>query len=190
MHARNYRLPALLAVVLFAVSATGDPGSVYEPDGRMKFPKDYREWIFLSSGLDMSYREMPGMGDHSMFDNVFVEPAAYRVFLRTGTWPEETRFALETRGAKGKGSINQRGKFQSGEPMGVEVHVKDAKRFAGGWAFFGFQGTESAPQIPTGAECYACHQKNGAVDTTFVQFYPTLLGIAKQKGTLRSAYPQ
>jgi len=26
------------------------------------------------------------------------------------------------------------------------------------------------------------------VDTTFVQFYPTLIGIAKKKGTLSPAY--
>jgi hypothetical protein len=26
------------------------------------------------------------------------------------------------------------------------------------------------------------------VDTTFVQFYPTLIGIAKQKNTLSAAY--
>jgi len=26
------------------------------------------------------------------------------------------------------------------------------------------------------------------VDTTFVQFYPTLIGVAKQKGTLSAGY--
>ena len=42
--------------------------------------------------------------------------------------------------------------------------------------------------IPTNMDCYSCHSSHGAVDTTFVQFYPTLLDIAKQKGTLSSAY--
>jgi len=32
------------------------------------------------------------------------------------------------------------------------------------------------------------HQAHVAVDTTFVQFYPTLLPLAKAKGTLSAAY--
>ena len=41
---------------------------------------------------------------------------------------------------------------------------------------------------PTSANCYSCHADHGAVDTTFVQFYPTLLPIAKSKDTLSAAY--
>ena len=41
---------------------------------------------------------------------------------------------------------------------------------------------------PTTASCYSCHSEHAAVDTTFVQFYPTLLPIAKAKGTLSAAY--
>jgi len=33
--------------------------------------------------------------------------------------------------------------------------------------------------------CRTCHAKDGAVDTTFVQFYPTLAEVARRKGTLR-----
>ena len=42
--------------------------------------------------------------------------------------------------------------------------------------------------IPQTADCYSCHAAHGAVDTTFVQFYPTLLPIAKSKGTLSAGY--
>jgi hypothetical protein len=42
--------------------------------------------------------------------------------------------------------------------------------------------------IPETADCYSCHQAHGAVDTTFVQFYPTMLKVAKEKGTLSPAY--
>lgn len=38
------------------------------------------------------------------------------------------------------------------------------------------------------ASCYQCHESHAAVDTTFVQFYPTLLPIAKAKATLSPAY--
>jgi hypothetical protein len=164
-----------------------ESGPVYESDGRLKLPGNYREWIFLSSGIDMSYGA--AMSGHSMFDNVFVEPTAYREFVRTGTWPDGTSLVLEVRGASEKGSINKHGKFQTGDLMGLEVHVKDTKRFQGDWAFFSFgQGPGAAKMIPTTEECYSCHQQHAAVNTTFVQFYPTLLGIATLKGTLSPAY--
>jgi len=183
--------PHSILILLLACAATGgvaadDPN--YTPDGKLKAPSDYREWIFLSSSLDMSYRKQADTMGHSLFDNIFVDPVSYREFVQTGTWPEQTRLVLEARGASEKGSINQHGKFQSGEPMGVEVHIKDSARFPGGWAFFAFNGAEPAQQIPTGADCYACHQQHGAVNTTFVQFYPTLLKIATAKKTLRPDY--
>ncbi len=90
--------------------------------------RDYREWIYLTSGIDMSYSpKAMEMQDHSMFDNVFVNPAAYRSFVATGTWPDKTVMVLEVRGAKTKGSINQRGHFQDTDIMGFEVHVKDER---------------------------------------------------------------
>jgi hypothetical protein len=167
-----------------SVAASPTAGPAYSAAGRLKFPENYREWVFLSAGIDMSYRDMGAMPGHSMFDNVFAEPTAYREFVRTGTWPDRTTLVLEIRGAAEKGSINSQGKFQTGEVMGVELHVKDTKRFPGGWAFFAFKGAEPAQQIPTSADCYSCHQQHAAVDTTFVQFYPTLLSIATLKGTL------
>ena len=71
---------------------------VYTADGKLVFPAKYREWIYLTSGIDMSYSPgaMPG---NSMFDNVFVNPEAYRSFLETGTWPDKTLLILEIRGA-------------------------------------------------------------------------------------------
>ena len=142
------------------------------------------------SGLGMTYGPVAeanrDMGP--MFDNVFVTPAAYHSFLETGKWPEKTMFVLEVRGAVEKGSINNGGHYQ-GEIHGVEVEVKDTSRFPGnGWAFFGFGQSKQAKMIPASGSCYTCHPTKGAVDNTFVQFYPTLLPIAKQKGTLNPAY--
>ena len=170
-----------------AVPARDAPAPVYAPDGRMERPDAYREWVYLSTGIDMSYSE-GAMAGHSMFDSVFVNPAAYAAFLRDGTWPEQTVLVLELRAAVGKGSINRAGKYQSGEPMGLEVHVKDSKRYKGGWAFFSFDDGRYANAVPTDRDCYACHAEHAAVDTTFVQFSPTLLGLAIQKGTLSAGY--
>ena len=159
----------------------------YTSDAQLKYPEHYREWVYLSSGFDMSYTPGAQVADHHMFDNVFVDPESYAAFVKTGTWPDKTMLVLEVRGAEGKGSINQKGNFQGGV-MGVEVHVKDAARFPGKWAFFSFDDGKTAKAIPTSESCYSCHAAHAAVDTTFVQFYPTLLPIAQSKGTLAPAY--
>jgi hypothetical protein len=161
----------------------------YAQNGDLLPPANYREWIYLTSGIDMSYTPESTGPDHSMFDNVFVDPAAYRSVLSTGTWPDKTMLVLEVRAARTKGSINQAGHYQDTELMGLEVHVKDAARFPGGWAFFDFASpTANGTLFPARAACYTCHQAHGAVDTTFVQFYPTLLPIAQQKGTLTADF--
>ena len=190
----------LIAVVAFLSSPTSTPVSaashtgaaiaytpVYTKDGDLVPPLQYREWIYLTSGLDMSYTPK-GNADMSMFDNVFVNPEAYRSFMATGTWPDRTVMVLESRGAGSKGSINQAGHFQSGAVMGLEVHIKDESRFPGKWAFFDVANESKATLIPQGAPCYTCHADHAAVDTTFVQFYPTLLPIARKAGTLSAGY--
>ena len=160
---------------------------VYTPDGRLVFPANYREWIYLTTGMDMDYNPDPAMAGHSMFDNVFVNPEAYKAFVATGTWPDGTMLVLEGRMAASKGSINKAGHFQTNDVMMRSVHLKDA-RFPGKWAFFAYDEGKPSKQIPATAECYTCHEQHGAVDTTFVQFYPTLLDIAKKKGTLAPNY--
>lgn len=181
---------ATLAVPTFVhefEAQPANPAPEYTSDGQMKLPEHYREWVYLSTGFDMSYSPMAMQMGHHMFDNVFVNPEAYKAFMETGKWPDKTVFVLEARRAEGKGSINQKGNFQGSEVMGLEVHVKDS-RFAGNWAFFGFGESKTAKMTPATANCYSCHSEHGAVDTTFVQFYPTLLPVAKNKGTLDAAY--
>ena len=165
-----------------------DDKPVFTADGKLEFPANYREWIYLSTGLDMSYRkETAGMGDHHMFDNVFVNPSAYNEFVETGTWPDQTMLVLEIRGSGSNASINKTGNFQTDDVMGREVHLKD-KRVPGGWAFYGFDEMMATTPFPHEMDCYSCHEQHGAVDTTFVQFYPTLLPIAEHKGTLSAAF--
>ncbi|MGC2193525.1 MAG: cytochrome P460 family protein [Terriglobales bacterium] len=162
--------------------------SDYNSSGQMKLPAQYREWVYLTTGFDMSYNPQLASMNHSMFDNVFVNPEAYKKFLETGRWPDKTVMVLEARMAEGKGSINQKGHYQGEQVMAREVHVKDEARFPGKWAFFAFGDGDTGTLVPTSADCYSCHSAHAAVDTTFVQFYPTLLGVAKAKGTLSAAY--
>ena len=189
----------VLSVIVFASMTAlwaAEPGAtnipVYTKDNQLVFPSNYREWVFLSSGLGMTYGPVAQAteGREPRFDNVFVTPAAYRSFVQTGKWPDKTMFVLEVRSSASKGSINNGGHYQN-DRLAVEAEVKDTSRFAGnGWAFFGFgtAPTPTAKMIPTTATCYTCHPTRGAVDNTFVQFYPTLLPIAKQKGTLNPAF--
>jgi hypothetical protein len=157
-------------------------GPRYTPAGELIPPADYREWVFLGSGLDMSYTASPAMAGMSMFDNVFAEPSAWQAFKHNGHWPDQTMLVMEVRGADSHGSINKHGQFQA-DQMGAEIHVRDQARFKGGWGFFFLDGAGPAKLIDYGAGCYACHQKNAAVDTTFVQFYPTAKSIAMSLGT-------
>jgi len=193
---RTFLLVLSLAGTLALVTPTerarskkesGGNSPVYTTDGDLKFPTQYREWVYLTSGVDMSYSPNMNM-DHSMFDNVFVNPEAYRAFLQTGTWPDKTMLVLEGRMAGTKGSINKTGHFQTGEIMGREVHLKDEARFPGKWAFFNSDNGVTGKLLPREMDCYSCHEQHGAVDTTFVQFYPTLLETAKKKNTLSAAY--
>ena len=123
-----------------------------------------------------------------MFTNVFVNPEAYRAFMKTGTWPDKTMLVLEGRRADTTAVINKSGQYQGSVVTGVEAHVKDEKRFPGKWAFFAFDNQESGKMIPTTSACYSCHAEHAAVDTTFVQFYPTLMEVARKKGTLSPEY--
>ena len=172
------------------VMASSPDAPAYAGNGDMLPPSNYREWIYLTSGIDMSYSpKTMGMGGMSMFDNVFVNPQAYRSFLATGTWPDKTVMVLEGREARTKGSINHSGHFQAVGVMDLEVHVKDEARFPGKWAFFAFDAPDkNGTLIPQKAPCYSCHAEHAAVDTTFVQFYPTLLPVAQANKTLSSAY--
>ena len=173
-----------------ALAQSGDSTApAYTSEGKLAFPPNYREWIYLTTGMDMDYNPNLNMMGHSMFDNVFVNPEAYKAFLATGTWPDKTMMVLEGRMAATKGSINKSGKYQTNDIMARSIHIKDESRFPGKWAFFGYDDDlKPAKQIPTTAVCYSCHEQHGAVDTTFVQFYPTLLEIAKAKKTFAAGY--
>jgi len=179
-------MTCLIAISIVPVALQlwlANPPAATGPDAanRLPFPSDYREWVWLSSGFGMTYSEGSGA---PQFDNVFVDRASWSVFEKTGHWPDKTVLVVEERASASHGSINKEGHFQTAM-AGLAAHVRDS-RFPGGWAFYDFGlSKEPARMIPTTAACYSCHQKSGAVDTTFVQFYPTALEIAKRKGTLQ-----
>jgi hypothetical protein len=165
-----------------------DSAPLIDSNGKLVFPTNYREWVFLSSGLDMSYSPDAAMAGQHIFNNVFVPRAAFEAFLKSGTWPEGTVLVLENRSAATNQSILKHGQIQTDEVVGLSAHMKDS-RLKDGWGFYSFEADRKpATEIPHDAACYSCHQAHAAVDTTFVQFYPTLMPIAANLHTLSAAY--
>jgi hypothetical protein len=76
------RLLSPLLLLLGASNARAAPK--YTAAGELVAPMDYREWVFLVSGVNMNYSDTPIGMDHAMVDNVFVDPASWQVFKKTG----------------------------------------------------------------------------------------------------------
>src|SRR6202050_1751981 len=104
---RVFLLPPLLSLALLAQSGGGPQ---YTKEGKLLLPTDYREWVFLTSGLGMTYAQNPQPDSNPMLHTVFVNPSAYKAFLTSGTWPDKTVLVLEVRQSASKVSINKDGK--------------------------------------------------------------------------------
>ena len=167
-----------------AASTQAADGPQFDSEGSLTRPEGYRRsWVFLSSGFGMSYT--PGSNGYPQFTNVFVNPSSYDYFVANGKWPDKTMFVLEEYESTSHGSINKSGSYQQAL-AGLVVEVKDEKRYADKWAYFGFGGRKTAqPMAPARNACWQCHEDNAAVEHTFVQFYPEMLKIAKAKGTIK-----
>jgi len=166
-----------------------EAGPRFTATGELIRPTDFREWSFVTAGLGMTYNQPTSAARTPNFTNVWVNPSSHQAFMKTGQWPDKTMLILEIRASSSEGSINKGGHFQTNLVV-IEAAVKDEARFPGKWAYFDF-GRDMKPQVqalPVTERCYACHSENGAVDNTFVQFYPTLLEVAERMGTLRPSY--
>jgi hypothetical protein len=194
---RGHSLAKLVAIAATAVAAlallrteaapaapAASDSPQYSADGKLVLPRDYREWVYLSTGLGMEYSAEGKAGTE--FTNVFVKPSAYRAFLATGRWPDRTVLVLEIRDSATRGSINRGGHYQS-VLRSLSASVKDVKRFPTKWAYFSFnQGAQQA-SANAPSHCFQCHNTHGAVDNTFVQFYPTLKPVAEKYATFNES---
>lgn len=181
----------MLAALAFVTTAAVadypnvDVGPVFDKQGRLQQPENFREWVFIGSPLTPQGLN-DGKAGFPEYHNVYVERAAYRHFLRTGVWPEGTVLAKELqlvkKGMFADGSrleASGRGYFPDA-PNGLDVAVKDSKRFAAtnGWGFFNF-GHHAPPyaaaaQAAPADACAACHQANAHDDMVFSDFYHQL----------------
>jgi hypothetical protein len=153
---------------------------VFNEQGQAGLPKGYRHWVHTytaweaisESFLSEKVTKTPEL--HS----VYVEPNAYRTFMKTGKWPEGSLIVKEF------STTNTDPKDCSGPPAytcklgtstiifaqehtGIAVMLKDNKRYPkepGGWAYFSF-GHQAPPYQKLSAahdrgRCAQCHIGN------------------------------
>jgi Cytochrome P460 len=169
-----------------AAQAKPSGGAVFTPDGKMKLPTGYREWVFIGAPLTPKGLNN-GDGAFPEYHHVYVEKRNFDAYQKAGTFPEGTVLVKEltlvldpTFPDSSRKEPSGRGYF-NGAFNGMDVSVKDSKRFAksNGWGYFTF-GHHAPPYEATAAEssvgeCAGCHIANVAkTDMTWVQFYPIL----------------
>jgi len=170
----------ILTLFLLLAAALSSEQKMFEPrfsgDNQLARPEGYREWMFVGSNLNMGYVEGPAPTE-SRFHNIYIQREAYREYAATGKFPDKTVLVMEVIAAGTNASINKKGQFED-KPIGIEVALKDEKRFAEKWAYFNFIGKGGAalPQAQAFAKeaCWNCHNEHAAADNVFVQFYPVL----------------
>jgi hypothetical protein len=171
---RSLMVGAGLVVVLagWAARSHSGTGPRYTPDGALIRPDGIESWILVGASLGLGYGQAAGTPP-GMFHRVYLEPSAYDRYRRTGRFPDGTMLALAVHLAAQRVPPASQGWFE-GEPVGLEMAVKDAAR--GGWSYFGFdQDRAGATARAFPAErCRACHTAHAARDNVFTQFYPTL----------------
>jgi hypothetical protein len=158
----------------------------FDSDGKMKRPTGYRSWVFVGAPLTPNALNN-GKANFPEYHHVYIEKRNVEAYLKTGSFPEGTVIVKElTRVLNPSfpdGSRTEpsgRGYF-NGEYNGMDVTVKDSKRFAktNNWGFFNF-GHHAWPLEETSTEasageCAGCHIANVAkTDMTWIQFYPLL----------------
>jgi hypothetical protein len=163
-------------------------GPRFTADGKLMLPIGYRKWVFIGAPLTPNGLNN-GKAGFPEYHHVYVEDRNLTAYQKNGSFPEGTvivkELTLLRKGDYQDGSADSpsgRG-FGEGEFNGMDVTVKDSKRFAStnGWGFFNF-GHHPLPYEPTSVnaekeECAGCHIAGAAkTDLTWVQFYPVLRG--------------
>jgi len=191
----------LLSIVVVALTQKTHTPPAQSKQGQagpqLLFPDDYRQWIYLSSGLNMEYTgDKPPRckeGDCQMFENAFVRPEAYKAFVKDKVWPVGTVFMVERRCAVQKASIDTNGSTQTKLTL-IAASQKTAEN---GWNYYVFStdpltcigpdpsfANQRADPVSNSAnpkDCWNCHKQNGLKDNTFIQFYPTLKPLVAAK---------
>ncbi len=184
---------SLLTYSRGVAAAASESTAVFHADGKLQLPVGYRHWVFIGAPLTPNGLNN-GKAGFPEYHHVYVEEKNLDVYLKTGSFPEGTVIVKEltrvlnpTFPDGSRTEPSGRGYF-NGEFNGMDVTVKDSKRFAAtnGWGFFNFGHHplpySSSAKEASAAECAGCHQSFVAkTDMTWVQFYPILRDGDKTK---------
>ena len=160
----------------------------YDASGALLRPIDFEKWVVVGTSVGMGYLdgEKTDPNNPGQFHNVYLQPQAFDHYVATGEFPEQTVFIVtnnESQRTKRDGdhSVLKSG-FFAAPTKGLEVSVKDSRRFPEGWGYYMFlepgqkpAGKERAAGKPYARQaCYDCHAEHGATDHVFTQFYSVL----------------
>ena len=192
---------ALIAVTIFTyadVPSSQDSQSAiaahFDAAGNVQLPTGYRRWQHVgtrvktggNSVLDGTKIIVPQVMD------VYVEPAAFDSYKRTGVWPNGTQIVKEFATIQTGEGCNASthicdtpyglGIFEAGRYQGLGMMIKDSKRFSaqsGYWGYFRFLPSGEAYTQTSGLlarnQCSGCHEVN-ARSTDYV-FSVTHIGL-------------
>src|SRR5262249_2191441 len=147
--------------------------AVFTSDGKMQLPTGYRAWVFVGAPLTPNALNN-GNANFPEYHHVYVQKENVDEYLKTGSFPEvtvivkELTWVLNPTFPDGSRTEPSGRGFFNGEYNGIDVTVKDSKRFAktNNWGFFTF-GHHPMPYEKTAAEksvseCAGCHIANVA----------------------------
>lgn len=164
-----------------------DIAPVFNAQNELVQPKDFREWVFIGAPIT-PHGLNNGKANFPEFHNVYVQPAAFKAYRATGKWPEGTMMLKELQLVDGPAEnpdgsrleVSGRGYFP-GKVNGLDVAVKDSKRFAKtkNWGYFNFNHS-APPYLPAASErpvgeCAGCHIANAHEDMVYVNLYKPIL---------------
>jgi hypothetical protein len=166
---RSYALAGLVLLGIASVSLlalrhptldASQSAAVFVGKDTLVRPEGYRGWIRASG---------PGR-------TVYMNPAGYREFSRTGRVPDGALLIWESVGADGATGPSHQAHQASSVLL---ASVKDSSRFDGGWAFFDFTSARgglrsNAKALPEASGCGTCHRPDAETDGVLTEFHLVL----------------
>jgi len=148
------------------------PSAKFTEDGQLMRP-DPTTWVFVSSSATDTASEQEALGAEAKSEGkaniIHIDPKAWAHFNETGGFPEGTMFTMSFYSMHDKDMGRPR--LWADQQTGVEVGVKDSKRFSDGWGFFRFTGDEQTAEVFPRESCFECHEAMGETDHVFTQLY-------------------
>ena len=182
-----------IAGLIFILARAGAPiagaepaarGAVVEftPDGKLKQPVGYRQWIYV--GASVTPNDLNGgKALFPEFHAIYIDPESFAEYKETGKFRDGTVLVKELSSVGSKETTSGKGYFL-GDFTGLAVSIKDSKRFKdepGNWAYFSFGHKypleAEVSKSPTFA-CNKCHQDSAKQDWVFTQNYNVLPAAA------------